>query len=86
MASQSQQDRFQGRTKAASSTCRALSFAHLSPHARFALVNGAFGAVVAPDGHPFAVLGFTITNGKVAEIDVLSDPVRLAELDLSALG
>ena len=51
---------------------------------RFALVNGAFGVVVAPDGRPFAVLGFTITNGKVAEIDVLSDPVRLAELDLSS--
>jgi len=29
---------------------------------------------------------FTVTGGRVSEIDVLSDPVRLAELDLSALS
>jgi RNA polymerase sigma-70 factor (ECF subfamily) len=65
---------------------RALSFARLAPYARPALVNGAVGAVVVPDDRPFAVLAFTVTNGKIVEIDVLSDPVRLGALDLSGFG
>jgi RNA polymerase sigma-70 factor (ECF subfamily) len=59
---------------------RAASFAHLSPFARPVLVNGAVGALVAPHGTPFALLGFTVTDGRIVEIDVLSDPVRLGEL------
>jgi RNA polymerase sigma-70 factor (ECF subfamily) len=47
------------------------------------LVNGAAGVVVVVDGAPFAVMGFTVTNGRVAEIDVLADPERLAALDLA---
>ena len=64
---------------------RASSFAHLSPYAQPALVNGAVGAVVAPQGRPFALLAFTVTDGRIVEIDVLSDPARLGELDLSGL-
>ena len=64
---------------------RASSFAHLAPYARPALVNGAIGAVVAPEGRPFAVMAFTVTEGKIVEIDVLSDPQRLSELELSGL-
>jgi RNA polymerase sigma factor (sigma-70 family) len=64
---------------------RALSFARLAPAARPALVNGAAGFVVAPRGRPFAVAGFTVTEGKVAEIDLLADPERLRELDLHIL-
>jgi hypothetical protein len=40
---------------------------------------------VAPRGRPFAVVGFTVTDGKVAEIDLLADPERLRELDLDVL-
>jgi hypothetical protein len=29
-----------------------------------------------------AVLGFTIRQGKIVEIDILADPVRLQQLDL----
>jgi RNA polymerase sigma-70 factor (ECF subfamily) len=65
---------------------RAVTFARLSPYARPALVNGAVGAVVAPDGRPFAVIGFTVTNGRIVEIDILSDPVRLSGLELSGLA
>lgn len=65
---------------------RALSFARLGPYARPALVNGAVGAVVVPDDRPFAVLAFTVTNGRIVEIDVLSDPVRLSAIDLAVLG
>jgi RNA polymerase sigma-70 factor (ECF subfamily) len=64
---------------------RALSFARLAPAARPALVNGAAGFVVAPGGRPFAVVGFTVTDGKVVEIDLLADRERLSALDLHVL-
>jgi hypothetical protein len=31
------------------------------------------------------VLGFTVASGRIVEIDILADPVRLRRLDLSAL-
>jgi hypothetical protein len=37
------------------------------------------------DGHLSSVLGFTIAAGKVVEIDILADPVRLSRRDLSAI-
>jgi RNA polymerase sigma-70 factor, ECF subfamily len=61
------------------------SFASLAPSARRALVNGAAGVVVAPQGRPFAVLGFRIRNGKIVEMNVWTDPERLKRIDLSAL-
>jgi RNA polymerase sigma-70 factor (ECF subfamily) len=57
----------------------------MAPFSRWALVNGAVGAVVLPHGEPFAVLGFTVSNGKIVEIDVVADPERLRHLDLTAL-
>ena len=60
-----------------------LTFSRLSPFVRPALVNGAAGVVVAPRGRPFAVMGFTVRDGKIVEIDVLADPERLRRLDLS---
>jgi RNA polymerase sigma-70 factor, ECF subfamily len=63
----------------------ALTFARLAPFGRPALVNGAAGVVAAPGGKPFAVLGFTITGGKIVEIDILADPERLRQLDLAVL-
>jgi RNA polymerase sigma-70 factor (ECF subfamily) len=60
-------------------------FARLARFARPALVNGAAGFVVAPRGRPVAVVGFTVAHGKVVEIDLLADPARLRELDLTAL-
>jgi RNA polymerase sigma-70 factor, ECF subfamily len=59
-----------------------------SERARFtqpALVNGAVGLVMAPRGRLFLVLGFTITDGKITEIDVIADPDRLHQLDLAVL-
>jgi RNA polymerase sigma factor (sigma-70 family) len=52
---------------------------------RPALVNGAAGVVTVLDGQPIAVLGFTISHGRILAVDVLADPDRLARLDLSAL-
>jgi RNA polymerase sigma-70 factor (ECF subfamily) len=64
---------------------RVASFARLAPLARPALVNGTPGFVVAPGGRPLAVSGFTVSNGRIAEIDLLADPARLSELDLTVL-
>jgi RNA polymerase sigma-70 factor, ECF subfamily len=52
---------------------------------RPALVNGAAGAVVTVNGQPFAVMGFTVADGRIVAIDVLYDPQRLAALDLALL-
>jgi RNA polymerase sigma factor (sigma-70 family) len=65
---------------------RALTFSRLAEFARPALVNGAAGLVVTPHGRPFSVMGFTVKDGKIVEIDILADPVRLARLDLVVLG
>jgi RNA polymerase sigma factor (sigma-70 family) len=57
----------------------------LAGFAQPALVNGAAGVVVAPHGRPFSVLGFTVTQGRIVEIDILVDPERLRRLDLDVL-
>jgi RNA polymerase sigma factor (sigma-70 family) len=54
--------------------------------ARAALVNGTVGIVVAPRGRLLLVLGLTIEQGKISEIDVIADPARLSELDLAMLN
>jgi RNA polymerase sigma factor (sigma-70 family) len=54
--------------------------------ARFAhpaLVNGAAGLVVTVQGRPLAVMGFTVSGGRITEIDVIADPGRLRGLDLA---
>ena len=64
---------------------QAVTFGRLFPLARPALVNGAAGAVVAADGRPLSVMAFTVTDGRIVAIDVLSDPERLSRLDLAVL-
>ena len=64
---------------------QALTFSRLAPFAQPALVNGAPGIVAARRGQPVTVMGFTIRNGKIAEIDILADPERLRQLDLAVL-
>jgi RNA polymerase sigma-70 factor (ECF subfamily) len=51
--------------------------AAFAPHARPATVNGAAGAVVARHGRPFAVVGFSVSGGRIVEIDVIADPAKL---------
>jgi RNA polymerase sigma factor (sigma-70 family) len=62
------------------------TFARLARLARPALVNGAAGFVVAHQGRPVSVAGFTVTGGKIVEIDILADPERLRRIDLSLLS
>jgi RNA polymerase sigma factor (sigma-70 family) len=54
----------------------------LAPLARPAIVNGAAGAIVGVRGRPFAVAGFTVSNGRITEIDIVTDPDKLPHLDL----
>jgi RNA polymerase sigma factor (sigma-70 family) len=58
------------------------TYSALYPFVRPALVNGTAGAVVAPDGRLFSVLAFTVTNGKITQIDALVDPERLGRLTI----
>ncbi len=58
------------------------TYSQLYPFVRAAIVNGAAGAVVAPRDCVFSVMAFTVTNGKIVQIDALLDPQRLAQLDL----
>ncbi len=49
------------------------------------LVNGAAGAVIVEDGRATTVMGFAVSGGKIVEIDVVTDPQRLREINVSAL-
>jgi RNA polymerase sigma-70 factor (ECF subfamily) len=61
---------------------RAIVYGHLARLTRPALVNGAIGVVVAPQGRLVRALRFTIANGKITEIEVIGNPARLGELDV----
>jgi hypothetical protein len=50
-----------------------------------ALVNGAAGVVVTVRGRPFAVLAFTVTAGKIVEINAIADPERVGRITASVL-
>jgi RNA polymerase sigma factor (sigma-70 family) len=47
-----------------------------------AVVNGGPGAVIVQDGTPVSIMGFTVLAGQIVEIDAVSDPARIARLDL----
>jgi RNA polymerase sigma factor (sigma-70 family) len=65
---------------------QALTFSRLPGRVQPVLVNGVPGLVPwLPDGRPFAILAFTVRDGKIVEINILSDPARLRQLDLASL-
>lgn len=61
----------------------AQQFAGRARAAQPALINGSMGLVWAPGGEPRVVFDFTITDGKIVRIDMVSDPARLSQLDLT---
>ncbi len=65
----------------------ALEFSRfLAEHARPAIVNGAAGLVALDHaGRLLTVIGFTVTRGKIVEMDVFVDPARLSRLAVSGL-
>jgi len=64
---------------------QARNFARLGLKGHVVRVNGAVGTVSLLDGKVFSVGAVRVREGRIVEIDFLSDPARLAELDLSWL-
>jgi RNA polymerase sigma factor (sigma-70 family) len=46
-------------------------------HCRPAIVNGAAGLVVMPGTRPVAVIGFTVANGRILEVDLVANPRKV---------
>ena len=44
------------------------------------------GAVITVRGRPFAVMGFTVVDGKILEIDAIADPERVRRIAAPVLG
>jgi RNA polymerase sigma-70 factor (ECF subfamily) len=63
----------------------ARAFAGRARTARRVLVDGNPGAVWAPDGRPQAVFDFTIVDGRIVALELIADPVQLAQLDITLL-
>ena len=65
---------------------QAMTFRRFAQSATRILVNGTPGGVAwAPDGSPFAVVALTVAGGRIVAIDILADPDRLREVDLSVV-
>ena len=66
---------------------QAMAFRQFAETATRALVNGIPGGIAwAPDGRPFSVVALTVRGGRIVAIDVLADPDRLGELDLTVVA
>ncbi|AIA07978.1 sigma-70 family RNA polymerase sigma factor [Streptomyces noursei] len=61
---------------------QAIAFARFAADARLVLVNGSPGVVSLADGRPLSVMSFTIREGRITGLDILTDPTRLAALGL----
>ena len=70
---------------AAAVASQALTYSRLGLLMQPALINGAVGMVSRRDGQPFSVGGVTVRDGRIVAIDILADPARLRELDLTVL-
>jgi RNA polymerase sigma-70 factor, ECF subfamily len=51
-----------------------------------ALIDGAIGVVIAADGMPLSLMAFTLTDGKIAAVDLTDHPGRIAETELAILS
>ena len=66
---------------------QAMSFRRFAETSTRILVNGNPGGIAwSPDGTPFAVLAVTVSGGRIVAIDVLADPDRLGQLDLTVVA
>jgi RNA polymerase sigma-70 factor (ECF subfamily) len=72
--------------RAEAGASQALLWSRVDLTMRRALINGAAGMVTFLHGQPFSIAAITIKNGKIVEIDFLTDPDRIAQLDLTELG
>jgi RNA polymerase sigma-70 factor, ECF subfamily len=61
----------------------AATFAGRARAAHPALLDGFAAASHAVDGRPIEVFGFTVVDGRIAEVELITDPEVLARLDLA---
>jgi len=64
---------------------QAVAWARGAKDSRPVLANGRVGVVLAPRGRLRRVLLFAFAEGRIANIEVVGDPERLRQLDLSVL-
>jgi RNA polymerase sigma factor (sigma-70 family) len=57
----------------------------LGAEVRPALVNGAAGGVVIVNGRPFALMAFTVRDGRIIEINVINEPERVRRVARAVL-
>ncbi|WP_103509670.1 RNA polymerase sigma factor SigJ [Streptomyces sp. SM13] len=63
---------------------QAITFARFAANAHLVLVNGTPGVVsFAENRQPLSVMSFTIHNGRITALDILTDPDRLTTLNLT---
>src|SRR5262249_62160023 len=64
----------------------ALAFSGFAQFAQPVLLNRAVGLVLAPSGRLSRAMTFTITDGKIVQVEVIAEPDRLRALDLAVLA
>ncbi len=63
----------------------ALLFSQIERDVRVVSVNGMPGLVTIENGRLLSVADFTVVDGKLAELTIVADPKRLAQVDLAEL-
>ncbi|MEU1310236.1 sigma-70 family RNA polymerase sigma factor [Streptomyces cinnamoneus] len=64
---------------------QAITFARFAEAGLAVLVNGTTGVLALADGRAVSLMAFTIQGGRITALDILTDPERLARIDLSVL-
>jgi RNA polymerase sigma-70 factor, ECF subfamily len=59
---------------------QAMRFSLPRAELRHAVINGGAGVIVTVAGRPFSVMAFTVSDGKIVEIDAIADPERLSRI------
>jgi RNA polymerase sigma-70 factor (ECF subfamily) len=63
----------------------AIAFASQARFVSPALVDGSVGLIFAPGGRITRALRFTFKEGKIAEVDIITDPARVRDLEVAVL-
>ena len=63
----------------------AMTFARVAELTRPALVNGLPGAAAFRDGRVVSVAAFTVTDGQITALEIVSDPERIGRIDPAVL-
>jgi RNA polymerase sigma factor (sigma-70 family) len=59
---------------------RALQFANPAAHLHPLVVNGGAGVLATLEGRPFSLMAFTVSGGRIAEIDAIAEPDRVRRI------